>query len=300
MLSTSAELRVEIERRRQRVVAEPAEHGADRVARRIAGDLGQRAAHQAMPQSVTEQPAHRELALHRITRAAASAAPARTPAACARPASRPATAPARQVLPRRGERRRAVLPVAAEQLVGALAGQRDGHVLRRELGQREEAERGQLGDGLVQAPDQILERDALVRHRELDLVVVGAEQLGDATRVRELVALAVLDEADREGLHRLAVRARHQRDDQAGVEPAAEHRAERHVAHQPQPDGAVELLEQPLAVLVDARAASRSCPAAAPDTPSTARRATRRRSTTSRWPGGSLLTPASGVSGAGK
>ena len=46
--------------------------------------------------------------------------------------------------------------------------------------------------------------------------------------------------------------ARHQRDDQAGVEAAAEHRAERHVAHQPQPHRLVELVEDDLGPLLGA------------------------------------------------
>ena len=48
--------------------------------------------------------------------------------------------------------------------------------------------------------------------------------------------LGVLAEADRERLDRLVICLRHQRDDEARVEPPAEHRAERHVAHQPEPD----------------------------------------------------------------
>ena len=42
-----------------------------------------------------------------------------------------------------------MLAVAAEELVGALAGERDGDVLRGELGEREKAERREIGDRLV-------------------------------------------------------------------------------------------------------------------------------------------------------
>ncbi len=80
---------------------------------------------------------------------------------------------------------------------------------------------------------------------------------------------------------------RHQPDDHARVEAAAQHRAERDVAHQPQPHRLVETCEQALAGFVEAS----SRPARAPGTTSTPRCATPRRSTISRWPGISLRTP---------
>ena len=80
-------------------------------------------------------------------------------------------------------------------------------------------------------------------------MVVGAEVVGDEAGVGEFVAFAGFAEADAEGLDGFAHVAGHQRDDQAGVESAGEHRAERDVAHQAQPHGLVEQLEQPLGVL---------------------------------------------------
>ena len=84
----------------------------------------------------------------------------------------------------------------------------------------------------------------LVRERQLELVMVGAEELSHAPGVRELVLGACLGKADREGLHRLAHVPGHEGDDHARVEPAAEHRTQRHVAHQAQTHRLVELLEQ--------------------------------------------------------
>ena len=90
---------------------------------------------------------------------------------------------------------------------------------------------------------------------------------------------------------------RHQRDDHARVEPAAQHRPERHVAHQPQPDRLLELRQQPLG------ARRRGWPSAGVrlrDTPSSARTRTRGRDRRSGdGPASSFVTPASGVSGAG-
>ena len=70
--------------------------------------------------------------------------------------------------------------------------------------------------------------------------------VGDETGIRELVVFFVLLEPNRESLHGLSHVSRHEGDDQARVEPAAEHRAERHVAHQAATDGALERLDEPL------------------------------------------------------
>ena len=67
--------------------------------------------------------------------------------------------------------------------------------------------------------------------------MVAAERLSDASRVWKLVQVPVLDEADGKRLDGAVTGLRHEGDDQARVEPAREHRSERHVAHQPQPHG---------------------------------------------------------------
>ena len=73
-------------------------------------------------------------------------------------------------------------------------------------------------------------------------MVLGPEALRDRPRVRPLVEAVSVVEADRERLHRLAHHARHQRDDRARVDAAAEKRAQRNVGDQPAPD---RLLQQP-------------------------------------------------------
>ena len=141
-----------------------------------------------------------------------------------------------------------MLAVAAEQLVGSLAGQGHGHVLARELAQRQESERRQVRERLVQVPGELAQ---IVRARlvlELELVVLGAEGVGHPPGVRQLRVLS--GETDRERLHRLAHVPRHESDDQARVQAAAQHRAQGHVAHQPQADGLVELVEQELGPLL--------------------------------------------------
>ena len=70
-------------------------------------------------------------------------------------AAAPRAERAGDALPALDQRGDAVLAVAAEQLVGALAGQRDGDVLGGEPRQRQEAERREVGERLVEVPDQV-------------------------------------------------------------------------------------------------------------------------------------------------
>ena len=55
-----------------------------------------------------------------------------------------------------------VLAVAAEQLVGALAGERDGHVLARQPAEQQEAEAGDVGDRLLEVPERLVEQAGMV------------------------------------------------------------------------------------------------------------------------------------------
>jgi len=106
-----------------------------------------------------------------------------------------------------------VAGVAREHHLDVLAGQ-----LRDEVGRDG---RG-VGEGLVEVPDEVLqELDGIGLDDEL--AVLRAEVLRDAARVGQLVVLR-LAEADRERLHRLAEVARHERDDDARVEAAAQER----------------------------------------------------------------------------
>ena len=150
-----------------------------------------------------------------------------------------------------------MLPVAAEQLVGALAGERHGDVLRGELRERDEtrARRGRRA-ARRDARARSVERDRLAASKESSSSWWSApSDVGDEPRVGELVASPASAKPTANVCTGRSIMLRHQRDDQARVEPAAEHRAERHVAHQPQPDGLLELREQPLAPLLDVAAA---------------------------------------------
>src|SRR4051794_7813682 len=66
---------------------------------------------------------------------------------------------ARQAAVCAGDRSRLVLAVTADELVCTLAGKRDRDVARCELRKREEAERREIRERLVEEPDEILEVD---------------------------------------------------------------------------------------------------------------------------------------------
>ena len=120
--------------------------------------------------------------------------------------------------------------VTREELVGALPGERNLDVLRRQARQRHEADRREVGDRLVHCPGERLEVDRVVE-RQLQLVVVGSEVLRCRTCGRQLVVRHA-GKSDGERLDRTIHATRHQRRDQAGVDASAEHHAEWDVAHQ--------------------------------------------------------------------
>ena len=146
-----------------------------------------------------------------------------------------------------------MLAVAPEELVRALARQGDCDVFRGELRECEEPERREVGKRLVQVPDEIPEVDLERVERELELVVLAPELLGDEPSFAQLVAGPGLREPNGKRLHRLGHVPGHQGDDQARVQASAQHRAERNVAHQTKPDGLFELLQEPLGPLLRAR-----------------------------------------------
>ena len=127
-----------------------------------------------------------------------------------------------------------VAPVAAEALVAAVAGQRDGDVLAGELADAVGRNRRAVGVGLV------VER----RERVDEVEVVALDAIDEVPRVvaighllgeRRLVELGV-GERDRAGVDRVGGHARHHRDDRAGIDAAGEERTQRHLGDHPQPD----------------------------------------------------------------
>src|SRR5947209_3720243 len=107
-----------------------------------------------------------------------------------------------------GERRQAVCEevgrirvIAAEELVPALAGERNLDVLGRELRNEVGRERGRVGEGLVERLGKSPQQQLGLRPDE-QLVVLRSVSLSDEPRVVALVERALL-EADRERVHRL-------------------------------------------------------------------------------------------------
>ena len=132
------------------------------------------------------------------------------------------------------ERLHPVPAVAREQLVTAVARQRDGNVLTRRHGDEVRGDGRRVGERLVEVPDEPL--DQLRRRRRHDpWVVLAADVTRHHGRVGQL-AVAVV-EADRGRDHRAVQEPGHGGDDRARIHAAAQEGAERHVAPQPDLDG---------------------------------------------------------------
>ena len=145
---------------RSRPVAEPRTRSPAAL---VAVDLGERSAHELAAQRRRRAAtAHRE---HRSAGSGAASVCAARCSACGPMRSGRATPRAR----RRGSRDQALVRtqrgavVAAEEFVGALAGEGDGDVLGGELAEGEEAERREVGEGFVEVPDEFGEVESLRR-----------------------------------------------------------------------------------------------------------------------------------------
>ncbi len=141
------------------------------------------------------------------------------------------------------QRLRLVGVVAREQLVAAVAGECDRHVLARQLRHHEGREQRHIRERLVQMHDEPIEQgDDVGRHESLPMV--RRESLRDLSRKRQLVVAAIV-ESHAEAVHRGAVFLRrfgHEGDHGARVDSAREEHAERHVAHHLGGDGVAQLL----------------------------------------------------------
>ena len=91
---------------------------------------------------------------------------------------------------RQVQNRLAITAVARQQLVAALAGQHDLHVLRRELRNEIERHTRRMRDRLVFMPDQLRQRREELFRTDDDFVMIGLESFGDEPRVLELVCFA--------------------------------------------------------------------------------------------------------------
>ena len=146
---------VEVQRGGERVVGEAARQGSsapehDRVVRGR-----ERALRQRLPQLAIQPAAHRKMAIRRAGRGERPRRPTnagRADTSRGRGGARPRTA---EALPAPGQRRGAVLLVAAEQLVRALTGERDRDLLGREPRERVEAQRREVREGLVEVPEEV-------------------------------------------------------------------------------------------------------------------------------------------------
>ena len=178
-----------------------------------------------------------------ISRSAGGAEPPRE-AVAARPL-RPGAGQQRRRRPEQRDPRQPLVPfeqlidaISSEQLVAAVAGERDGDVRSRQRGDGGGGEDRVVGERLVEVAEHgdRLCRRGTAHHQ---LVVGGAEQLGDGERGVGVGAIAALH-PHREGMERPGRVPQRQRHHGAGVEAAGEEGAERDVGDQPQPHRLVE------------------------------------------------------------
>ena len=145
---------------------------------------------------------------------------------------RPAVAGQRAVQRRGlGPAHRGIPVITGEHLVGALAGLHDLDVFGHFLGQQIEGDAVVADHRLAHGADRTVEGGQHAVGADADLMVVGAESLGDEVGVFELVALDASDgfEADGERGQPVLAGLGEEPDDQAGVDAAGEQAAHRHV-----------------------------------------------------------------------
>ena len=96
----------------------------------------------------------------------------------------------------------AVVRVAAEDFVGAFAGQHHGHVPAREARQQHGRQRRLVGEGLVEHVDPAVEGVEHVVGRQHERMVAAADVRGHARRFAMLADRDAALEADVEGVDR--------------------------------------------------------------------------------------------------
>ena len=145
----------------------------------------------------------------------------------------------------------AVVIVAAEQLVAAVARERHSHLAPRQLRNHERGKGRHVAERLVEVSGEALGHLHDPRLHQLR-VVGGSEALGDQRGVGQLVVGAVF-EAEREGAYPPRGLGAHQAHDDARVDAPREKSPERHVRHQPAADRCVEPFPEAPGRLVNRR-----------------------------------------------
>ncbi|OPZ08741.1 MAG: hypothetical protein BWZ10_02631 [candidate division BRC1 bacterium ADurb.BinA364] len=139
---------------------------------------------------------------------------------------------ARHAAPPAKDRQAAIALVAGERFVAAVAVERHGHLPPRHFGQDQRRHGRHIGVGLVEMPGQPGQRPRGVG-ADNALLMPGLAALGDLARIGQLV-VALLLEADGEGAQSPAGMPAGHRDDNRGIDAAAQEHSQRHIALQPQ------------------------------------------------------------------
>src|SRR5438270_7540612 len=83
--------------------------------------------------------------------------------------------------------RNLMLPIAREKLVRTLPRKGDLDVLPRESTQKQEAEKGEVGDRVLEMPERLVEEVRMFPRARQQLVVIRAQPCRDRSRVVERV-----------------------------------------------------------------------------------------------------------------
>ena len=121
--------------------------------------------------------------------------------------------------------------VAGKGFVAAIAVERHGNVLASQFGEVVQRQSGRICERLAEMLEQELHRGRDIAEGERKLVVIGRVALGNGAGVRQLGETRFL-EPHRKCFHRTGAGLRHQGKHNAGIEAAAQMRAQRDFADQ--------------------------------------------------------------------
>ena len=132
-----------------------------------------------------------------------------------------------------------IAAISGKNLVRAIARQRNGDSLARQLTDAPGRQRRGIGKGFVEHPGDRARRGIIVRCNDAD-AVIGREPFGDFSGVAGFVMRRRV-EADHAGLHWLGRGCRHHRDNARRIDAARQERAEWHIGDHARGDGGGEM-----------------------------------------------------------
>ena len=113
--------------------------------------------------------------------------------------------------------------ITGEQFISAIAGQRDGHMASRHLGNVISRNGGRIGEWFIEKTRQFGDKIRDIRLHHI-LVVIAPHLLGHLLRIHQFIVCRIV-EADRAGDNRPVESFRHVCDDRRRIDTAAQERS---------------------------------------------------------------------------